>query len=155
MATKQTLISQITTAFNNVKLEGGIGLSEANAIDDYKDQQFRAACKKNDEKENWKLIPSSQLNEYYSSLSFFDDKGMRFHLPAFMIADLKGEYHFGMVFVLAHLSDYRKSQFRLLDKKQREVVKFFLEFLAEQPENEFDKPNIESAIENYWSRDVM
>ena len=101
------------------------------------------------------MIPSLQLNEYYSSLSFFDDKGMRFHLPAFMIADLNGEYRFGMLFVLTHLSDYSKSQFRLLSKKQREVVKLFLEFLAENPDNSFDKPNIESAIENYWSKEVM
>ena len=40
------LISKISEAFKDVTLEDGIGLSEANAIDDYKDEQFRMECKK-------------------------------------------------------------------------------------------------------------
>ena len=31
---------------------------------------------------------------------------MRFHLPAFMNAEIKGEYRWGMAFALTHLSDY-------------------------------------------------
>jgi hypothetical protein len=146
------LISEITTTFKGVELEGGIGLSEANAIDDHKDQEFRDACRKNDEKNNWESIPSSALNDYYSSLSFFDAKGMRFHLPAFMICEIKGEYRFGMSFALTHLSDYTKSQFTMLSKEQRQAVASFLEYLSEHPNYEFEKPLIEAAIENYWSK---
>lgn len=145
------LISAITSVFKDVKLEEGISLSEANAIDDYKDKQFREECRKNDEKDRWDTIPSSVLNENYTSLSFFDAKGMRFHLPAFMIAEIKGEYRFGMSFVLTHLSDYKRSQFKALSKEQREVVRSFLEYLSEQPDYEFEKPEIKTAIETYWS----
>jgi hypothetical protein len=148
---KDHLILQITTAFNNVKLEDGIGLSEANAIDDYKDEAFKNECKKNDEKLKWSAIPSTELNEYYNSLSFFDSKGMRFHLPAFMICEIKGEYRFGMSFVLTHLSDYTKSQFSLLSKAQKQAVKLFLEYLFEHPDYEYEKPEIKRAIEEYWS----
>lgn len=146
------LISLITSAFKDVKLENGIGLSEANAIDDYKDKPFRDQCRSNDEKDRWDAIPSSVLNKNYTSLSFFDDKGMRFHLPAFMIAELKGEYRFGMSFALTHLSEHTRSQFKLLSKTQREVVRSFLEYLLEQPDYEFEKPTIKAAIENYWSQ---
>lgn len=145
------LISQITSAFKDVKLEEGIGLSEADAIDSYKDEQFRDQCRSNDEKDHWDAIPSSALNENYTSLSFFDNKGMRFHLPAFMIAEIKGEYRFGMSFALTHLSDHTRSQFKLLSKTQREVVRSFLEYLSEQPDYDFEKPMIKEAIENYWS----
>ncbi len=145
------LILQINSAFKGVELDGGIGLSEATAIDDYKDQQFRDECKINDEKFHWDQISSSLLNEHYTSLSFFDAKGMRFHLPAFMIAEIKGEYRFGMSFSLTHLSDYTRSQFKLLNEKQREVVKLFLEYLLMDSNYEFEKPTIERAIENYWS----
>lgn len=148
------LISIINSAFKDVELDGGIGLSEANAIDDYKDEQFRNKCKANDEKVNWDKIPSSSLNAYYNSLSFFDAKGMRFHLPAFMIAELKGEYRFGMAFCLTHLSDYTKSQFILLNEKQREAVKHFLEYLSTNSNYEFEKPTIERAIEEYWSASI-
>ena len=145
------LISQITSAFKDVKLEEGIGLSEADAIDSYKDEQFRDQCRSNDEKDHWDAIPSSALNENYTSLSFFDNKGMRFHLPAFMIAEIKGEYRFGMSFALTHLSDHTRSQFILLSKTQREVVRTFLEYLSEQPDYDFEKPMIKAAIESYWS----
>ncbi len=148
---KLFLISAINEAFKNIELDGGIGLSEANAIDDYKDQQFRDECKKNDEKQNWNTIPSSALNKYNCSLSFFDAKGMKFHLPAFMISEIKGEYRFGMSFALTNLSDYSKSQFILLTQKQRETVKLFLEYLSEHPEYVFEKPEIKTAIENYWA----
>ncbi len=144
------LISQITQAFKDVALEDGIGLSEATAIDDYKDEQFRNACRQNDEKHNWITISSDSLNHNYTSLSFFDAKGMRFHLPAFMICEIKGEYRFGMAFALTHLSDYTKTQFALLTTKQREVIKLFLEYLANDPNYEFEKPTIEAAIKSYW-----
>lgn len=115
------------------------------------DEPFRIECRKKDEKQYWNTIPSSFLNQYNSSLSFFDAKGMRFHLPAFMIAEIKGEYDFEIVFQLTDLSEYSQSQFALLDKKQREAVKLFLEYLMESLDYEFEKPSIKEAIENYWS----
>lgn len=151
---KQFLISEITEAFKDVTLDGGIGLNEANAIDDYKDAQFREECRKIDEKQHWNAIPSSVLNQFNSSLSFFDPKGMKFHLPAFMISEIKAEYNFGMSFALTNLSEYSRSQFVLLSGKQREVVKLFLEFLLEHPDYEFEKPAIKAAIERYWSNPI-
>lgn len=147
---KTKLISEIKEAFKNVLLDDGIGLSEADAIDDYRDETFKAACRAKDEKLDWSTIPSSELNEYYTSLSFFDAKGMRFHLPAFMISDINEEYRFGMTFVLTHLSDYSKSQFELLSEEQRKAIRAFLKYLSEHPDYEFEKPDIKNAIENYW-----
>jgi len=76
---------------------------------------------------------------------------MKFHLPAFMISEINDEYHFGMSFVLTHLSEYTITQFSLLSKKQRAVVKLFLEYLIEKPDYTFEKSDIKMAIENYWS----
>lgn len=148
----KSLIFEISEAFKDVELDGGIGLSEADALDDYKDERFREECKKKDEKFRWNAVPSSVLNQFHCSLSFFDAKGMKFHLPAFMIAEIKGEYRFGPVFALTNLSDYSKSQFVLLSGKQREAVKLFLEYLLENPDYEFEKSDIKTAVENYWSK---
>ncbi len=148
---KKNLISTINTAFENVTLGNGVGLSEADAIDSYQDLQTRAAYREKDEKLDWKKIPSSSLNEYNSSLSFFDAEGMRFHLPAFLLADLNEEYNFGMTFALTHLSDYRKSQFELLSPDQRKAIKLFLEYLLNDEAFDYEAPQIKSAIENYWS----
>lgn len=149
------MIQQITEAFKDVMLEDGIGLSEATAIDDYKDEAYKNQCKLVDEKLNWQIITSTELNENYTSLSFFDDKGMRFHLPAFMVCELKGEYRFGMAFALTHLSDYTKKQFSLLNQSQRKVVKLFLEYLLQDPNYDFEKPTIQAAIDNYWQNATM
>lgn len=149
---KKFIISKINEAFKDVELNGGIGLSEADAIDDYKDAKFRDECKINDEKYCWNAIPSAVLNQFNCSLNFFDAKGMKFHLPAFMIADINDEYKFGIVFTLTNLSDYSKSQFVLLTTKQREAVKLFLDFFLVNPNYEFEKPEIKTAIESYWSK---
>jgi hypothetical protein len=50
------------------------------------------------------------LNACYSSLSFFDAEGMRFPLPAFLIAELNGGYLQDMSFQLAYLNDYSIGQ---------------------------------------------
>ena len=152
---KKYLISEISEAFKGVELGEGIGLSQANAIDDYKDEHFQQECRKNDEKLTWYSIPSAFLNKYYSSLSFFDAEGMRFHLPAFMIATLKGEYHSDLVFSLTNLSDYsdyKKAQFSLLNKQQKKTVVSFLEYLIESPEFVYNRQDIETAIEYFWGK---
>ena len=146
------LIFEINEAFKNVELDSGIGLSEANAIDDYSDEHFREKCRQNDEKHNWNSISSAALNKYNCSLSYFDARGMTFHLPAFLIADIKGEYRFEMAFILTNLSNYNRSRFTLLTEKQRAAVKLFLEYMLENPEYKFEKPDIKLAIENYWSK---
>jgi hypothetical protein len=148
------LIFRIREAFKGVLLDGGIGLSEAEAIDDYKDEAFKKAGREKDEKQDWEKIPSAELNEYHCSLSFFDAKGMRFHLPAFLIADLKQEYRFGMAFALTHLSDYTKAQFSLLTHPQRQAVRCFLEYLLVDPDHEYERPAIRAALENYWTHDT-
>jgi hypothetical protein len=149
---KQYLISQINDAFYGVELDGGIGLTEADAIDDYKDEAFRTQCRKNDEKLLWNTIPAVMLNQFYSSLSFFDAKGMRFHLPAFVIAEIKGQFNFGLIFTLTNLSDYSQSQFSLLSPDQKRVIRLFLESLLENPDYVFEKNSIENAVEKYWSK---
>ena len=89
---KEELILEITNAFKDVRLGNGIWLQEGNTIDDYADDKTIAQCKKIDERKNWKNISSESLNKYNSAFSFFDAEAMRFHLPAFMIADIKWEY---------------------------------------------------------------
>ncbi len=148
---KVKLISTIHEAFKDVVLGNGIGLSEADAIDSYSDMEFRLECRQKDEKYHWTEISSEALNTYNCSLNYFDAEGMRFHLPAFLIADIKGDYRFGMSFTLTHLSEYSKSQFELLNKHQRRAVKMYLDYMLEQPNYLSERSTIVSAIDNYWS----
>jgi len=147
----ENLITEITDAFKNVELDGGIGLSEADALDSYRDDKFVAECRKKDEKYRWQLIHFNELNKYHNGLSYFDAKGMRFHLPAFMIAIIKKEYRFDIPYALTDISGNSNHVFALFSEKQKQAVKLFLEYLLENKDYEFDKPNIQTVIENYWS----
>lgn len=147
------LISTISRAFKGVTLEGGVGLDEAQAIDDYKTIEQRKLQRSYDEKEKWQIIPVSELNRCNSSLSFFDAKGMRFHLPAFMIVDVKDQYNSGMSFCLTDLSDYSKSMFSLFTQEQREAVRCFLNYAYNSPEYEFENNLIADALLGFWHKD--
>lgn len=54
-------------------------------------------------KTDWKDIDGQMLDAHYSALNFFSEAGLRFYLPAYMIADLKGELKTAdPLFVLVH-----------------------------------------------------
>jgi hypothetical protein len=72
--TRNKLIAEITNAFAGVTLEDGVGLKEADAIDDYADNATRQQYRQEDEKYDWSAIPPEKLERYYDygSPAFFD-----------------------------------------------------------------------------------
>ncbi|QQL44614.1 DUF6714 family protein [Sulfuriroseicoccus oceanibius] len=149
-AVADSLCDKVAEAFANVKLGDGVGLFEGQAIDNYETAEVRQQMRKKDEKEVWSQIESKHLNACHSSLSFFDSLGMRFHLPAFIVADLKGDYGMGMEFTLTHLDDYNRKKFGLLSPQQRQVVREYLQFLRQDPDSEFYYDDIDRALNEYW-----
>lgn len=147
---KQLLIKSINEAFRNVRLEDGIGLLEANAMDNYISSEEIKDIKKKDERMDWNNIPTHLLNECHYSLSYFDAKGMRFHLPVFMLASLKNnKYRFDLVSKLIHLTPYTISQFESLSKNQKNAVFLFLEYMKDE-NYQLDKEDIEKSLKEYW-----
>lgn len=139
----------IRAAFSGVVLGAGVGLTQAQGMDDYADEKTCAAYREKDEKENWQAISAEQLNQCYSSLSFFDAEGMRFHLPAYLIAELNGDYKNDTAFALTH-STLIEEQFALLNDAQRSAVRGFLQFIVCEPDYEFYREDIQRALERYW-----
>ena len=153
--TKESVASRIREAFHGVTLGKGVGLFEGQGLDDYEDAGTCRAYRAKDEKDDWESIPVENLNRCYGSLSFFDAEGMRFHLPAFLIAQLDGQLRVDPVFHLAHLDEWSKSKFVLLTKAQREAVRDFLILMQDNPDFEFDRPHIETALTNYWASQIQ
>jgi len=147
---RASLISEITSAFAVVRLGGGVGLFEAQGLDDYADAAERKALRERDEKDDWTVLSADALNRANSSLSFFDAEGMRFHLPAYLVADLRGDYRFGVVFTLCQAS-VRAEQFALLCGRQRAAVRHYLEIIATDPNYDFERSEIERCLAGYWS----
>lgn len=146
----QLVAPVIEAAFGGVTLGDGVGLSEAGGLDDYADDATRAALRATDEKDDWHWIPVEALQHYNSSLSFFDAEGMRFHLPAYLLADLRGDYGFGMAFCLTQTSDY-DYYFRLLSAAQRRAVRAFLLHILDDPDYACDRRHILHALDGYWT----
>ena len=145
--TLERLKRQIEAAFAGVKLGSGIGLYEAQALDGYATEAKQAKCRERDESENWQAISVQRLNECNSSLSFFDAEGMRFHLPAFLLADLDGTFDFDMDFHLTRCPDER---FILLNSAQAQAVQDYLRFIEDEPDYASSRADIRHAIEEYW-----
>jgi len=154
----ERLREMICEAFKDVKLGDGVGLKEAQAIDDYKDTLTKAAYRAEDEKDDWRKIPVSELNRCHSSLSFFDAEGMRFHLPAFLIAELSGNrlesggcYCFDMVSRLSTVSGWQEKNFSLLTEQQRNAVREFLNYAIDDEDSQLHLNDITHALlKGYW-----
>ncbi|OAL87463.1 hypothetical protein AY605_03690 [Acinetobacter sp. SFD] len=143
--------TQIENAFADVTLDDGIGLWQAQGMDDYKSAEECLALRQRDEKVDWSKIPVQDLKDCHSSLSFFDAEGMRFHLPAFLIADLRGEWLFHLTFYLCRPTE-QMQQFHLLNQAQREAVKAYLNWIASDRDFSLNRDLILQVLkQGYWS----
>jgi len=86
---REELIAEIVRAFDGVTLGYGITLHEAIAIDDYKTQEERMAARRLDKERQWQDVSAAALLECESALSFLDESGFRYYLPAFMVKGLE------------------------------------------------------------------
>lgn len=128
----------------------GIGLRQGNGLDDYEDARTLAEYRLLDEKHDWEKISTDDLNSYSCSLAFFDSDGMRFHLPAYLIADLKGQLNTSLLFHLAYIGNEAGFRFGALSVAQRRVVREFLSMRLAYPDHEFERAMIEEALRIYW-----
>lgn len=160
---REALIQKIEDAFRDVKLEDGVGLWEAQGLDYYESAEACRNRREKDEKEDWHNLSLLLFSECGSSPSFLDAKGMRFHLPFFLLIDLdvyekeieKLEYgvELDIDFILTHainyvgdsrkdavaMLEYHHSRFALLNTTQIECVIDFLRFKCHPDERQSDQ----------------
>ncbi|MCZ7450978.1 hypothetical protein O8B93_25730 [Agrobacterium rhizogenes] len=135
----------IRDAFTGVTLGGGVGLNETQALDDYASNEVHAACRAADEENDWVAITLEALNNHSGSPSFFDVEGMRFHLPAYLIAYLDDDYkHEFAQHLLAS-----PEKFRLLTPAQRNAVELYLRAVRETENMAAYRYDIERALQEW------
>lgn len=149
--TKDSIEKEITSAFLGVTLGRGVGLWEAQAIDDYESEEVRAEHRERDQKEDWRMLDYDDLQRCHSSLSFFDADGMRFHLPAFIIGSIRNAVD-NPIFHLVQLDEYSISRFKTLSNIQHQSVVMYLQWSLENDEYAFDHPSIKHALNEYWAK---
>jgi hypothetical protein len=151
---EQRVLKLIRTAFAGVVLGEGVGLRQGQGLDDYADERTLASYRAQDEKHDWSAIRVADLDRCHSSLSFFDPDGMRFHLPAYLVADLERRLQTAdVLFHLVYMAHGAASRFETLTPAQCEAVRAFLLLRLSDPYCEFVHPMIEVALRDYWTID--
>lgn len=145
------VLERIRTAFEGVTLGDGIGLYEADAIDDYALPEIRARARERDEKDRWQSITSEQLNECYCALTYFDAMGFKFHLPAFLIAEINDEFNWSVFDALTEKHPTSTEWIDILDAEQADAVIAVLDLLKHHPEHSQQADAFELAIERIKS----
>lgn len=125
------VIEQVRHAFANVKLEDGIGLIEAQGLDDYLSGDALAEFRVCDERDDWQRISVDTLNACESSPCFMDAKGLRFILPALLIASLNDQYYHGPLTYPLHRMPVELVS--ILTVKQKSAIVAFLELTKKHP----------------------
>ena len=158
---RDKLVREIRTAFRNVRIGEGIGIYEAEALDDYavEDQRLAARFKDRVAWESWGEIPAEVVSKCYSVLCFVDPEGMRFLLPAFMVFTVENydKSNSSSIDSVIYALDLTKEAFAAFDAvlsaEQKEAVAKFLRFMVvEAGENWVDAVAASRAYEAHWSQ---
>ncbi len=143
------LIAQIDAAFDGVELGEGVGLWESDGIDDYCGKDELQARRMKDEKFDWRKIPVDHLSHCNAAPSFLDARGLYFHLPAFLTAELRHENDVGFIDRLIFDSFSAPEFRRLLTPSQRHAIIACISFCGSNDESCYDSAVISEAIMRY------
>lgn len=158
------LVAEITAAFDGVAREDGTTLHEAEAMDDWKSDEEQRAARRLDVEARWQDVPGEDIAACCSALSFLDEKGFRYYIPAFMVYGLKrwGDDWDGVLSSCEYhlLHDYPKSlrksdpaaiagKYQFTEAQSRAVARF-LRFIVDFDEGAGDRATVE-AVER-WER---
>jgi len=168
MHDKDAIIAQIASAFAAVEYPGDWCLRGSNEGDEpfLLEKEFKG-------KTDWRTLDPAFLDRapdgYASALSFFSDEAYHFYLPAYLIADIRGQLESSNpVFHLTHGLDESSRHERINPRRYGERTwfeharhKFAMFCRAEaaaivayltwkRDEDECERQRIDEALKNYW-----
>jgi len=161
----QVLIEEIETAFASVERLNGVTLHQAIALDNDSSDEDVAVARLQDTDTHWTELRRETLVNFESALSFMDEQGTRYYLPAFMIAALEGHIALQIPFfnILNLMGSLRRSMPDQViatygfDKNQVLAIAHFLRFVVgEQGENAESQAVLQvvwawEEIANHWN----
>ena len=143
---KLALIMEIQRAFRNVERGNGVTLHETEAIDFYGSDEERRNARAKDTDRNWQEVDDRWIEEFggVGGLSFLDEEGFRYYLPAYMTYWLRtGNEPNSLAF---HLGGAYWNFDQLLRPKQKQVTAKFLNYARIT----FASREAARALEGYW-----
>lgn len=149
------VIKQIEHAFLGVELGDGVSLREAEVIDNYGTAAERESARAQDELHDWRQIPDDLISRSYSCLSFFDARGMIFHLPAYMRFALRHyqDSDSASIDSTIYTLGYADERFSLFTPSHRAAVRQFLEHMALDEGRHVDSDAAKRALDDVWNEE--
>jgi len=149
MPDKEAVIAQIFSAFASVEYPGDESLSNSKQGDEplLLEEEFKG-------KTDWKTLDPTFLDHapggFASALSFFSKEALHFYLPAYLIADLKGQLKY--TYPYNHLTLYLdpSPRFSIFNQEQAAAIVAYLTIIRDKDENELERPMIDEALIGYW-----
>ena len=163
---QKQLLKDIKAAFSSVRRENGTTLHQTQAIDDYEGPEQELAARKLDTDKRWEDVSEQDIIKYYSALSFLDNIGYRYYIPAHMSWAVKnyklGSFDFLILDRILYsldpgdeteLAKRELEKFELFNKHQKEVICRFLEFMRDEAKDYLiGHCAAEHALQRYWGQ---
>jgi len=152
---EKQLLALIAEAFKDVRLEDGVSLHETIVIDNYGSKDAMMRARSRDEKMDWqKLIHDPELLEVngIGGLAFYDAKGLRFHLPAYLSVVLMNDWvdiAESLLYNLTSDSEYNRKRLDILDPPMKKCVGEVLKYFQTFPEFKDDYEIIDRSLPYY------
>jgi hypothetical protein len=148
----KTLISEICEAFDGTTLADGTTIHEADLEGAYSEDSVRLEARGKDSETNWQSVSDRKLERFHSALSFFDVRGWKFYIPAYMIWSLRNWRTTdsltadSVIWGFELRNEYRLPRFESLSERQSKVVLAFLQHFCKYSWD----PDAEKSINSYW-----
>jgi hypothetical protein len=165
MIDTEALIARITAAFASVEYPGDWCLRGSNEGEE--PYQVEDAFKG---KTDWRSLDAGFIDGYTTALSFFSDEAFHFYLPAYLIADLRGQLEYSdPMFYLTHgledakrgerinprrygertWFDHARHKFAMFNKAEAAAIAAYLRWKRET--DEMSRTRIDEALASYWN----
>jgi hypothetical protein len=130
------LIGEIYHVFHDVDRKGGVSWSESQVIDNYGSVGERVDARLGDLGQSWTELVASDWNAHpgIGGWAFLDAIGCRYYLPAAMIRGIHLGYSgldFWLTLDSADIRHWSGSKWSMLDERQRDCVKHFIDYMID------------------------
>lgn len=158
--TSAEVLKLIEHAFSKVLLGEGIGIFEAEAIDNYASEQQTKKARAKDREfwRHWSEVPQEVISQASFALCFADPEGMRYLLPAYMAFSIKNYEESASasvdspIYALGRGEEAFGGDLSILSSEQRQAIIAYLELMIlEAGEYYVDASMASYAYEKFWS----
>jgi len=149
---KSQLISKIEVTFSDVRLGSGVSLHQAEASDNYESQEDFLKAKLKDHEVFWTDILDTKLDKFQYSITFLDNEGYCFYLPAFMRFSLNVE---PAEFIFYNLSEGPTSNRNLgtfLNPSQKSTIAYFLDYFSRHDTTTYVVNEAQQGLDKGWDK---